>query len=266
MTTAADFRRRELGAFLRAIREHVDPADFGVVTTGRRRTPGLRREEVAAASGVGLAWYTWLEQGRVQTSREVLEALARTLRMARDERRHLLALGGYVADDAAEDDGAVEWLRPMLDSWPLTPALVLNRRYDVLAGNAAYAAVWPEPALSGRPNLLLTLASSHRLEEMLVPEERFLYELFLRFRVRADRYPDDSGVMERLRELRPDLDHWWSCRAVREFGSWPVTVLSGGHRLRFTCSLLQPDDSTTVLVQAPADVETRRWVELRSSA
>ncbi|MCI2421225.1 helix-turn-helix transcriptional regulator [Saccharopolyspora sp. K220] len=251
---------------MRAVREHVDPADFGIATTGRRRTPGLRREEVAAASGVGVAWYTWLEQGRVQTSREVLEALARTLRMGRDERRHLLALGGYLGDDVVDDDAAVELLRPMLDSWPLTPALVLNRRFDVLAGNAAYAAVWPEPVLSGRPNLLLALASSQRLQEMLVPEERFLYELFLRFRARADRFPDDPGVLERLRELRPDLGHWWNCRAVREFGGWPVTVLTGGRRLRFACSLLQPDDSTTVLVQAPADPETRRWVGLRNSA
>jgi hypothetical protein len=66
-----------------------------------------------------------------------------------------------------------------------------------------------------------------------------------------------------LRAARPDLDHWWSCRAVREFGSWPVTVLVGDRRLRFECSLLQPDGSAVVLVQAPADAGIRRWMELR---
>ncbi|MEV6230740.1 helix-turn-helix domain-containing protein [Saccharopolyspora shandongensis] len=262
MSTAADPRRRELGAFLRASRERLDPADFGLPATGRRRTPGLRREEVAAASGVGLAWYTWLEQGRVRTSREVLQALAGALRMGRDERRHLLALGGFVSDDA-DDGGVVERLRPMLDSWPLTPALVLNHRFDVLAGNDAYAAVWPEPELSGRPNLLLAFAGSERLQDLLVPEERFLYELFLRFRARADRFPGDD-VMDRLQELRPDLAHWWSCRAVREFGGWPVTVAVDGRRLRFECSLLQPDGSALLLVQAPADAETRLWMQHRA--
>ncbi|WP_190817511.1 MmyB family transcriptional regulator [Saccharopolyspora pogona] len=130
-------------------------------------------------------------------------------------------------------------------------------------GNAAYAAVWPEPVLSGRPNLLLALAGSRWLQDLLVPEERFLYELFLRFRARADRFPGDD-VVDRLRELRPDLGHWWSCRAVRELGSWPVTVLVDGRRLRFECSLLQPDGSALVLVEAPADAETREWMQLRS--
>ncbi|RKT82525.1 Helix-turn-helix domain-containing protein [Saccharopolyspora antimicrobica] len=258
---SGDLRRRELGAFLRASRERLDPADFGIAVRGRRRTPGLRREEIASESGVGLAWYAWLEQGRVQTSREVLEALARTMRMTHEERRHLLALGGYAADGVA-DDGLVARLRPLLDNWPLTPALLLDQRFDVLAGNAAHAAVWPEPALTGRPNLLLSLAGSARLESLLVPEEQFLYELFLRFRARADRFPAED-VVAGLRELRPELAHWWSCRAVREFGSWPVTVLADDARLRFECSLLRPDDTATLLVQAPVDAETREWLRQR---
>ncbi|KAA5826729.1 helix-turn-helix domain-containing protein [Saccharopolyspora hirsuta] len=244
-------RRRELGAFLRACRERLDPADFGIAVRGRRRTPGLRREEVAAESGVGLAWYAWLEQGRVQTSREVLESLARTMRMTHEERRHLLALGGFAADGVA-DDGLVARLRPLLDSWPLTPALLLDQRFDVLASNAAYTAVWPDPG----PNLLLGLAGSAGVEE------EFRYELFLRFRARADRFPADD-VVARLRELRPDLAHRWSCRAVREFGSWPVAVLADDVRLSFECSLLRPDDTATLLVQAPVDAATREWLRQR---
>src|SRR5215475_7131292 len=76
----AELRRRELGAFLRSRRERVKPEDVGVRYSRRRRTPGLRREEVAQLAGVGVTWYTWLEQGReINPSAEVLQAISRTL-------------------------------------------------------------------------------------------------------------------------------------------------------------------------------------------
>src|ERR1700743_2503941 len=86
-------RRREFGAFLRSRRERLTPAEVGLPEGFRRRTPGLRREEVAMLAGVGTTWYTWLEQGRdVRPSVEVLSALATALRLAPHERRHLFAL------------------------------------------------------------------------------------------------------------------------------------------------------------------------------
>src|SRR4051812_2197074 len=86
-------RREELAAFLRNRREHVTPADVGIAPGSRRRTPGLRREEVAHLAGVGLTWYTWLEQGRpINASVQVLDAVARTLRLDRAEREHLYRL------------------------------------------------------------------------------------------------------------------------------------------------------------------------------
>lgn len=269
-----DALRRELGAFLRATRERVDPAEQGIAVTGRRRTPGLRREEVAAASGVGLAWYTWLEQGRVSTSRQVLDSLARSLRMDSEARRHLLALGGFAVDGDVSDETVVTELRPLLDSWPLTPALLLDHRFDVLAGNDAYCAVWPQPVLpivDERPNVLLLIATSPVLRTMLLPEERLAYQLFLRFRARADRHSTDPGVQRVLAELRarrPDVTHWWNCRAVSESGSWPVTALVEDRRLRFVFSLLRPDadGEATLLVQAPADADTVAWIRGRTSS
>src|SRR6201997_2661914 len=88
------FRRDELRAFLRSRRELLSPADFGLPDNGTRvRTPGLRREEVAALAGVGVSWYTWLEQGRdIHPSPEVLDALARALRLDAAERATLFAL------------------------------------------------------------------------------------------------------------------------------------------------------------------------------
>src|SRR6184192_2067292 len=87
-------RRREAGVFLRSRRERLTPTEVGLPNGFRRRTPGLRREEVAALADVGTTWYTWLEQGRdVRASLDVLEALARALRLNQAERSHLILLG-----------------------------------------------------------------------------------------------------------------------------------------------------------------------------
>src|SRR5881227_3904269 len=88
-------RRAELAAFLRSRRERITPEQAGLPPGSRRRTPGLRREEVAQLSGVGVTWYTWLEQGRdIKVSDQVLGAIARTLMLDRDERSHLFTLAG----------------------------------------------------------------------------------------------------------------------------------------------------------------------------
>ncbi|MGH3122973.1 MAG: helix-turn-helix domain-containing protein, partial [Streptosporangiaceae bacterium] len=86
-------RRAELGEFLKARRARLSPGDFGMAPGSRRRTPGLRREEVALLAGVGVTWYTWLEQGRqINASTQVLDAVASTLRLDRAEREHLYRL------------------------------------------------------------------------------------------------------------------------------------------------------------------------------
>src|ERR1700755_622936 len=93
-------RRRELAEFLRHRREHIAPEQVGLPRGARRRTPGLRREEVAQLSAVGVTWYTWLEQARdIQVSAQVLDALARALLLDRTERTHLFALGAAADPD-----------------------------------------------------------------------------------------------------------------------------------------------------------------------
>src|SRR6266513_6066395 len=106
MTTASGHgRRAELAAFLRARRERITPEQAGLPPGTRRRTPGLRREEVAQLSGVGVTWYTWLEQGRqINASAQVLEAVARTLRLDPAEREHLFRLADL--PDAASAAGS----------------------------------------------------------------------------------------------------------------------------------------------------------------
>ena len=135
-----ELRRAELSAFLRSRRERIAPAQVGVPAAGRRRTPGLRREEVAQLAGVGVTWYTWLEQGRdIKVSDQVLEAIARTLLLDRDERTHLFRLAGSSDTSIARECAAVSaQLHTTLAKLEPYPACVTNGKYDVLAYNRTY--------------------------------------------------------------------------------------------------------------------------------
>jgi transcriptional regulator with XRE-family HTH domain len=133
-------RRHELATFLRSRRERITPEDVGLPPGSRRRTPGLRREEVAQLAGVGVTWYTWLEQGRdINASAQVLEAVARTLRMDHQERQHLFRLAG-IAPLAADAECAMlpGHMQDVLDQLSPFPALVSSPRFDLLAYNRAY--------------------------------------------------------------------------------------------------------------------------------
>lgn len=136
-------RRRELATFLRSRRERIQPDEVGFAPGGRRRTPGLRREEVAQLAGVGVTWYTWLEQGRdINVSAQVIEAISRTLRLDRLERNHLYTLAGIALGPAKGECSALpESVHKMLAQVSPYPAVVLNSRYDVLAFNSAYCKV-----------------------------------------------------------------------------------------------------------------------------
>ncbi|MEU1078104.1 MULTISPECIES: helix-turn-helix transcriptional regulator [unclassified Streptomyces] len=144
MTTVApqsDVRRHELAEFLRSRRERITPEQVGLPHGRRRRTPGLRREEVAHLSAVGVTWYTWLEQAReIQVSAQVLDALARALLMDASERTHLFALAGATDPNPnAPCPTVTPSLRAMLDQLEPVPACIQNSRYDILAYNRTYA-------------------------------------------------------------------------------------------------------------------------------
>jgi hypothetical protein len=138
-----ELRRRELAAFLRSRRERLSPEEVGLPPGGRRRTPGLRREEVAQLAGVGITWYTWLEQARdIHVSEQVLEAISRTLLLDPHERSHLFTLAGAaITPDEEELDAISPEVRMVLDKLHPYPAFVTNGRYDLLAYNRAYQIV-----------------------------------------------------------------------------------------------------------------------------
>jgi transcriptional regulator with XRE-family HTH domain len=159
-------RREELRAFLRSRRARLSPADVGLPDDhGRRRTPGLRREELAALAGVGVSWYTWLEQGRdIHPSPEVLDALARALRLDAAERKTLFALArvelplpaaaeGASADHAADGQSL---LVALVEALHPTPAYLLGPMTRILAWNRAARGVLgsPDHLLAERRSLL----------------------------------------------------------------------------------------------------------------
>src|SRR5271167_2546339 len=129
-------RRGELAAFLRSRRERITPEDVGLPGGHRRRTAGLRREEVAQLAGVGVTWYTWLEQGRpIRASVQVLDAVARTLRLDAVERQHLFRLAdvpGAAAPASCDECTLPPEVQRILDSVQY-PASVLTERFDLLA-------------------------------------------------------------------------------------------------------------------------------------
>src|SRR5215469_13336958 len=152
MTTTAPSkscaRRAELAAFLRSRRERITPEDVGLAPGIRRRTAGLRREEVAMLAGVGVTWYTWLEQGRpINASTQVLDAVAQTLRLDQPEREHLYRLADIPDATAADVAARVAQVAPemqrILDGLATLPASIMNERFDVLAWNHAYAELFP---------------------------------------------------------------------------------------------------------------------------
>ncbi len=136
--TSIEPRRAALGEFLKARRARVTPAEVGLPPGSRRRTSGLRREEVALLAGVGVTWYTWLEQGRaINASAQVLDAVARTLQLNDVEREHLYQLAEATPKHRPATTTVPEPVLQMLHSMEL-PAAATNSRYDVFVKNEAY--------------------------------------------------------------------------------------------------------------------------------
>jgi transcriptional regulator with XRE-family HTH domain len=210
-------RRSELAGFLRARREALRPEDVGLPGGGRRRTPGLRREELATLAGVGTTWYTWLEQGRdVQASLAVLEALAQALRLTPAERGHLIRLGrGEPAPPLPPQKETVSpALRRLIDSLNPTPAYLLGRRFDFLAYNRAAAVLFPaiESAPPAQRNHLWLVFMHPAWRELYPDWEPNARRLVGRFRAAyAERVGDPAfeSLLEQLLAGSPEFRDWW---------------------------------------------------------
>jgi transcriptional regulator with XRE-family HTH domain len=210
-------RRAELADFLRNRREALRPEDVGLPGGGRRRTPGLRREEVAQRAGVGTTWYTWLEQARdVRASVSVLEAVASALDLTPAERAHLILLGRGEEHDP--EPAPAESLEPtigrLIENLGPNPASIIGRRWDILARNRAFIAVFgdPPPLADGRRNLIWNLFMDPGMRRLISDWERSSRNAVARFRADSARHvgdPDFEALIEALREgSRPFRERW----------------------------------------------------------
>ncbi|MDG4874826.1 helix-turn-helix transcriptional regulator [Mesorhizobium sp. WSM4935] len=228
-----DHRRRELGAFLRSRRERLSPDAAGIACGARRRTPGLRREEVAMIAGVGTTWYTWLEQGRdVRPSVEVLSALCQALRLDAAEQRHLFTLAGRQQPERrrivpAKVEGP---LLHMLQSLVLQPAYVVGPRWDVLAWNDAAVAIFGDYGqLEGDArNVIHGVFTDPHRRHLLVDWEQLARATLAAFRAESAKYtgdPDFERLIALMMRSSPEFREWWPQRDV-------VHRLSGLKHLR----------------------------------
>ena len=271
-TTGNGSRRAELAAFLRSRRERITPGQVGLPPGPRRRTPGLRREEVAQLAGVGVTWYTWLEQGRpINASAQVLGAVARTLRLDPAERQHLYRLADMA--DAAATTGAAGSgceqvpadIQGIMDNLLPLPACVMNERYDLLGWNAAYAVLWPGVvgAQPGERNILWLNFTYPDCCHPYVTRHEQLARLVAQFRSNYGRHvgePAWTGFISSLQAVSPYFARLWDEHDVAS----PVTYLKifrhpAYPRLAMTSTSLGvlAVPCTRMVVYTPADAQTR---------
>jgi transcriptional regulator with XRE-family HTH domain len=231
-------RQRELGDFLRSRRERLTPSSVGLQEGLRRRTPGLRREEVAMIAGLGTTWYTWLEQGRdVRPSAQALNAIANALRLDQAERRHLFILADRPASEpfASDPEEAPAPVIRMLASMADQPAYVLGRRWDVLAWNDAAVAVFGDfGRLEGDERNLIHMMFANPSHRRLLADWDQLAPLSLAmFRADSARWAGDphfERLIALLIETSPEFREWWPKREIVREPSTVKRILhpSGG--------------------------------------
>ncbi|GLY76661.1 helix-turn-helix transcriptional regulator [Actinoallomurus iriomotensis] len=270
MTATITGRRTELAAFLRSRRGRITPADVGMPAGPRRRTPGLRREEVAQLAGVGITWYTWLEQGRpINVSVQVLEAIARTLRLDQAEREHLFRIADVPPPRPRDAHDRLEpQVQAVLDGLADLPAAVINSRYDVLAWNAAYAAMWPSiSAARNHRNLLWAGFVIPTCCSTFVNRDRELPQMVATFRASYGRHlgePAWTEFVERLSAASPEFAEMW---AAHDVGTPTTRVKVFRHAAVGEVSLsvvnfaVVATPETRMAVYTPVDVESRERVD-----
>ncbi len=240
-------RRQALAAFVRAHRERMDPAAFGFTDLRRRRTPGLRREEMAQIAGLSVTWYSWIEQGRdVSLSASAIGRLARALALAPAERAYLFELAGR-RDPAPPDADAPEALAPlrqMIEALPF-PAYLLDGTWTARAWNRPAAALfrgWLDR--DGEANLLRFLFLDPAAAALIPDHEERARRVLAEFRADTSRHitePALAGLVADVRAGSALFARLWDAQAVlgREGGTRSFTD-GAGSVLRFEQVTLTP--------------------------
>jgi transcriptional regulator with XRE-family HTH domain len=267
----SELRRRELGAFLRNRRERLRPEQVGLRPTRRRRTPGLRREEVAHLAGVGVTWYTWLEQGRdINASALVLDAIARTLQFDTHEHSHLFTLAGLTRTTIANQCLELcPTARPLIDQLEPFPAAVMNDRLDLLAYNRVYASFFEH--LDAIPiedrNILWLAFTDERWRDVIVDWDDVAGQLVAQYRAAMAEHLDEpvwKTLVARLHHASPEFTAVWERHDVQGVESRTKRAMhptAGLLLLDYTNLWLGQRLGTRIVAFTPADERTRRRLE-----
>lgn len=266
----------DLAGYLRSRREALTPADVGLPTTGRRRTPGLRREEVATLAGISIDYLVRLEQGRdVNPSPSVMGALAKALLLSEDERMHLAHLAA-AAGEGAELCPRAQGLssevpptvRALLDRLAPTPAVVLGPANDVLAANATFADLLRPLGLweAEPPNLARWTFLHPGARRAHVDWERAADEQVGQLRIASVRYADDPDFAALVEDLRADeaFEARWAVHAVRpKRRGTKLLRHPDGAELRFDFEVLsiEGDAEQRMVTWLPADDATAAFLQ-----
>lgn len=215
--------KNELSEFLTWHRKKLTPADVGLPSHGRRRTPGLRREEVAAKAGVGLTWYTWFEQGRdIQVSEKFLLSVAHALKLDDAECCHLFLLAHKrpPPPEAHHWSSVTPLIQQIMDDLATKPAYVLNLRWDVIAWNAAADALFDFSARQREVrNILRMVFADPDMRRRLPAWRDDAPKLLAQFRYDFAVAPQDPAMLaliEDLNELSADFRRWWETHDSEE--------------------------------------------------
>lgn len=227
-----DTKRQELAKFLQALRQRGTPEAFGFPTGARRRTQGLRREEVAQLAGISATWYTWIEQGReVNVSAEALDRLAVALKLSKSERTYLFEMADRRDPQAhiTETDAAPETLINMLSGIQI-PAYIMGRTWNLLAWNAPASSLFigwldtlPENASQIEkvlpPNLLRFVFTHANAKQFVVNWEMRARRLVAEFRADCRSRLEEPELKQLVSELtlaNPEFERFWKQHDVLE--------------------------------------------------
>ncbi|MBU5673320.1 helix-turn-helix transcriptional regulator [Paenibacillus brevis] len=218
-------RLQELSAFLKSRRAKILPESVGLAPGGRRRTPGLRREEVAQLAGVSTTWYTWLEQGRdIRMSASVLDCIANALQLTSDERKYVFALamesGSGAVPFQEERTEISQPLKKIMDELRFCPTIITDRRYFIVGWNEAAAHVFLdfEQIPFEQRNLISLLFTRKELQRLAVNWEHFVRGFLAIFRAYYGQYMEDDWYdrfLEEMKQVHPGFEQLWQESEVK---------------------------------------------------
>lgn len=249
-----NIRKKQLGEFLKSRRQKLSPESLGLPTSIRRRTKGLRREEVAMLSGVSVSWYTWLEQGRdIHVSNEVLSSLSKVLKLSDDEETYLLSLA---ENDVAKQFQTTEInqvnpiFQSIMNDLKTSPSMILDIKWNVIAWNKATEVSifdFSKVPSSERNCVWLMFTNTEYMSHF----ENWEYEaqgLLARFRSASEAYMEDTWFVQfvsKLKEKNSNFASWWSIYEIaKEENREKVIINKTVGKLVFEHTSFTSDDNS----------------------